>query len=103
MQITELYDLFRKSTGISTDTRAIKPGNIFFALKGDRFNGNLFAEKALQAGAAAIVIDEQHFPAKEKFILVDDPDRSGQVVLKTLQQLANYHRRQLKTRVIAIA
>src|SRR5438105_15146759 len=96
MYISGLYDLFRKSTGISTDTRSLQSGNIFFALKGESFNGNLFAEKALLAGASFVVVDEKKLPANEKVILVDD-------VLATLQQLANHHRRQLKTRVIAIA
>lgn len=96
MHISELYGLFRKSSGISTDTRSIRPGNIFFALKGDHFNGNLFAQKALDTGAAYVVVDEVHFPAQGKIILVQD-------VLKMLQQLAKHHREQLPVKIIAIA
>src|ERR1043165_6330062 len=96
MQISALYELFKKSTGISSDTRSIKSGNIFFALKGVNFNGNLFAEKALKAGASFAIVDEKHFPDSGKIILVED-------VLKSLQQLANFHRRNLKTKIIAIA
>lgn len=95
MQSSELYEWFRKSSGVSTDTRAIKNGNIFFALKGDRFNGNIFAEKALEAGASLVVVDEKHFPDNEKIILVDE-------ALKTLQQLASYHRGRINTKIIAI-
>ena len=96
MLIPELYPLFKKSSGISTDTRSISPGNIFFALKGENFNGNLFAQKALDAGAAYVVVDETHFPANEKIIAVND-------VLKTLQQLAMHHRKQLPAKIIAIS
>ncbi len=95
MQVSQLYDLFCKSTGISTDTRSVEQGNIFFALKGERFNGNLYAENALKGGAAYVVIDEKYFDENERFILVED-------VLKTLQQLANFHRKQLQTIIIAI-
>src|SRR6185295_14110750 len=102
MQLSVLYNLFSKSTGISTDTRSIKPGNIFFALKGDRFNGNLFAENALKAGASYVVIDEQHFAANEKLIVAQDAGGSGQSVLKSMQELANYHRKQLQAKIIAI-
>src|SRR5258706_5082577 len=96
MQVSKLYDLFKKSTGISTDTRSIKEGNIFFALKGEHFNGNLFIERALESGASFAVADEKHFSGSEKIILVGD-------VLKMLQQLANFHRKNLKTKIIAIA
>lgn len=95
MTIENLYSLFIQSTGISTDTRKIISGNIFFALKGENFNGNKFARKALDLGAAYVVIDEKEFVFNEKTILVDD-------VLKTLQQLANFHRRKLKIPVLAI-
>src|SRR5262245_33113696 len=96
MQIERLYELYLKSSGVSTDTRSIRNGNLFFALRGEHFNGNLFAEKALQAGASFAVVDERHFHESEKIILVDD-------ALKTLQALANQHRRRLKTKIIAIA
>ena len=100
MQIETLYKLFLASTGVTTDTRNIGKGNIFFALKGDKFNANEFAEEALNKGAGYVVVDElKNEDWKNKFgvrmILVDD-------VLKTLQQLAGYHRIQLKCPVIAI-
>jgi len=100
MQIETLYKLFLASTGVTTDTRNIGKGNIFFALKGDKFNANEFAEEALNKGAGYVVVDELgNEDWKNKFgvrmILVDD-------VLKTLQQLAGYHRIQLKCPVIAI-
>jgi UDP-N-acetylmuramoyl-tripeptide--D-alanyl-D-alanine ligase len=95
MSIEQLYPIFLKSSGISTDTRKIEAGNIFFALKGPSFNGNMFAEKALESGASHAVIDEKEFQTDERFILVDD-------VLNTLQQLAKHHRQQLTIPIIAI-
>jgi UDP-N-acetylmuramoyl-tripeptide--D-alanyl-D-alanine ligase len=100
VQIEDLYIAYLASTGITTDTRNISEGNIFFALKGDKFNANEFAEEALNKGAAYVVIDELiNLGWKEKYderlILVED-------VLETLQQLAGYHRQQLKCPVLAI-
>ena len=95
MKIEKLYQLFLSSSGITTDTRAIKDGNIFFALKGERFNGNEYTAKALELGADYAVIDEVQKENNEQFILVDD-------VLKTLQDLANYYRNQLDIPVLAI-
>lgn len=100
MQIEQLYALFLQSTGVTTDTRNIGTGNIFFALKGDKFNANQFAAEALEKGAAYVVIDEltnNDWQAQygSRLILVAD-------VLTTLQQLAGYHREQLKCPVIAI-
>jgi UDP-N-acetylmuramoyl-tripeptide--D-alanyl-D-alanine ligase len=92
-----LYNIFRQSKGISTDTRKIKKDSIFFALKGENFNGNKFALEALQKGALKAVVDEN----------LDITDRSDIIqvdnVLKTLQDLAQFHRRKLKTPIIAIA
>jgi UDP-N-acetylmuramoyl-tripeptide--D-alanyl-D-alanine ligase len=100
--IEKLYSIFLEHPLICTDSREIKKGGIFFALKGGNFNGNLFAEQAIKDGCVYAVIDEQQYlPGRqadkkdEKFILVPD-------VLKTLQQLANFHRRQLLIPVIAI-
>ena len=90
-----LYDIFLKSAGVSTDTRSIIPGSIFFALKGDRFNGNKFAQQALHNGAAFAVIDEEEFYSPVKMILVGD-------ALVALQQLANFHRRRFSIPVLAI-
>lgn len=98
--IEKLYALFLASTGITTDTRNIQAGNIFFSLKGEKFNANEFAEDALAKGAAYVVVDEI-FKAewKEQYsmqlVLVND-------VLQTLQRLASYHRVQFKFPVLAI-
>jgi UDP-N-acetylmuramoyl-tripeptide--D-alanyl-D-alanine ligase len=93
--IQELYKTFVSSTGISTDTRKIIPGNIFFALKGPNFNANTFAEKALEAGASLAVVDDKKFAKSEKILLVED-------TLQVLQDLANFHRKQLNIPIIAI-
>lgn len=95
MKITDLYNLYKAHPLISTDTRSIQPSALFFALKGPSFNGNAFAEKALESGAAFAIIDEPAFRKTEQYILVDD-------VLRTLQQLAIYHRIQLDIPVIGI-
>lgn len=100
MQIESLYRNFLSSTGVTTDTRSIAEGNIFFALKGDKFNANTFVAEAFAKGAKIVVADELHDVTwKEKFsdklLLVDNS-------LKTLQQLARHHRNQLKCPVIAI-
>jgi UDP-N-acetylmuramoyl-tripeptide--D-alanyl-D-alanine ligase len=94
MKIEELYNLYIKSSGVCTDTRKIKKGCLFFCLKGENFNGNTFAKKAIEQGAAIAVIDEQKYQS-EQTVLVDD-------VLTTLQQLANYHRKQFKIPFIGI-
>ncbi|MFN8295246.1 MAG: UDP-N-acetylmuramoyl-tripeptide--D-alanyl-D-alanine ligase [Chitinophagales bacterium] len=93
MEIKELYQLFLKSNGVTTDTRKIGRGQIYFALKGNNFNGNTFASEAVEQGAAYSIIDEHEFNKNEKCILVDD-------VLNTLQQLANYHLKQVNPKAI---
>lgn len=95
MQIAALYEKFLDSSGISTDTRKIEKGNIFFALKGENFNGNLFAQQAADKGATLIVADEKHFADHDHILLVED-------ALSTLQQLASHHRRKLNLKVLAI-
>ncbi|MEP7127393.1 MAG: UDP-N-acetylmuramoyl-tripeptide--D-alanyl-D-alanine ligase [Chitinophagales bacterium] len=95
MQITELYQQFLNSSGISTDTRKIEKGKIFFALKGENFNGNLFAEEAVKSGASLVIVDEAHFTQQEKIVVVED-------ALETLQQLAHHHRKALQLKVLAI-
>jgi UDP-N-acetylmuramoyl-tripeptide--D-alanyl-D-alanine ligase len=87
MQIAELYKLYLQFPSIQTDTRKVKQSDLFFALKGPNFNGNLFAAEALAKGAAYAIVDEQ--PAKDDARIIAVPD-----VLKTLQDLALYHRRQ---------
>lgn len=95
MDIRNLYEIFLKHPKISTDTRKIEEGAIFFALKGERFNANTFAAEALAKGAVYAVVDEAPFAVGGRFILVDD-------VLATLQQLARYHRSQLRIPVIGL-
>ena len=95
MSINELYEIFLKFPRISTDSRSIEKGSLFFALKGDQFNGNIYADSALEKGAAFAVIDESEYQLDNRYILVDN-------VLNTLQQLARYHRLQLSLPVIAI-
>lgn len=95
MTIPELYNIYLQNPSIQTDTRKLKQGDIFFALKGPNFNGNLFAAQALEAGAAYAVIDEMQEGGNERMILVPD-------VLQALQDLASYHRDQFKIPFIAI-
>ena len=95
MTTEELYKVFKQYPSVQTDTRKLKEGDIFFALKGDNFNGNTFAEKAIEAGAAFAVIDEAQYAIFGKTILVDD-------VLTSLQQLAKHHRQQFNIPFIAI-
>lgn len=97
MNIAPLYQIFLSCTGVTTDSRNCPKDSLFIALKGDTFNGNAFASKALEAGSAYAVVDEAAYaPAGDtRYILVDN-------CLHTLQQLANYHRRQLGTRIIGI-
>ncbi len=95
MTIEELYNIYLQNPSIQTDTRKLKQGDIFFALKGPNFNGNTFAAKALEAGAAYAVIDEIQQAKDERMILVPD-------VLQALQDLASYHRDQFKIPFIAI-
>lgn len=96
MTIDALHKLFLTHLSVSTDTRKIKPGDLFFALKGDSFNGNHFAEKALHTGASYAIIDESEFDLNNgKTILVEN-------VLKTLQKLATFHRKYLGLPIIAL-
>ena len=95
MTIEQLYTIFQQYPSVQTDTRTLKAGDIFFALKGPNFNANQFAEKALAAGAAYAIVDEVPAVPNDRIIVVND-------VLDTLQQLAQYHRRQLNIPFIAI-
>ncbi len=96
MGINELYSIFCEYPMVTTDSRVCNRGSIFFALKGERFNGNLFAKKALDAGCSYAVVDEYVGDSKnERIIKVDD-------VLTTLQELSNFHRKKLKIPIIAI-
>jgi len=91
----ELYQHFLKNPSVSTDTRNIIPGSIFFALKGDHFNANEFALQAIEKGAAFAVVDEEIHQQNEQLLLVDD-------VLSALQDLARYHRKQLNIPVVGL-
>ena len=95
MNIEQLYNLLKINKSVSTDSRAIKKGSIFFALKGENFNGNKFAEEALKKGASFAVIDEEKYKLHDKIFLVEN-------VLETLQNLATYHRKYLKLPIISL-
>ena len=95
MDIAELYKIYLQHSTIQTDTRKLQPGGIYFALSGANFDGNTFAQQAIEKGVAYAVIDNAAYAANEQYIVVPD-------VLTALQQLANYHRRQLNIPFIAI-
>lgn len=95
MSISSLYDIFLKHPVITTDSRDCPADSIFFALKGETFDGNAYAQKALELGCAYAVVDEAEYATDYRCILVDD-------VLKTLQLLANYHRKALGTPIIGV-
>lgn len=95
MSIEQLYEIYKQYPSVQTDTRKLKGGDLFFALKGDNFNGNHFAKQAIDAGAAYAVIDEKEFEIPGKTILTDD-------ALATLQRLAKHHRQQFDIPFIAI-
>lgn len=96
IEIQELYQLYLQcDLKVSTDTRKIEPGSLFFALKGENFNANTFANEALTKGARYVVIDEKEYHLEQGTILVEN-------ALATLQKLANYHRNQLKIPFIGI-
>ena len=95
MNIEQLYKIYQQYNSVQTDTRQLKNGDMYFALKGPNFNGNHFAKQALDAGASYAIIDEDEFSIEGKTILVPD-------VLQALQELALHHRKQLSIPVIAI-
>lgn len=95
METTALYNLFLQYPSVTTDSRICPKDSIFFALKGERFNGNLFAEKAIEAGCAYAVVDEEPERENDRIILVKD-------VLLSLQKLANWHRKKLKIPIVGI-
>ena len=97
LQIEEIYGLYTQTAGVCTDTRNILQGGMFFALKGETFNGNAFAVAALEGGAAYAVVDEPQVEeaAPERIILVED-------VLVALQQMARHHRKQFRIPVVAL-
>lgn len=96
MEIASLYKLYIETGKVSTDTRKITNGSLFFTLKGDNFDGNKFTLEALEKGAAYVIADDPELKDKHPNIIVTEN------ALTTLQKLANYHRHQLKAKVLAI-
>ena len=97
MKTEELYKLFQQHPTITTDSRDVPEGSMFFALKGESFNGNAYAKSALEKGAAYAIIDEKEYleDGNDRLILVED-------VLTSLQQLAHFHRMALGTTIIGV-
>ena len=95
MNLDDLYALFRKYPRVTTDSRNCPPGSLFFALKGDTFDGNRFAAQALESGCAYAIVDDPAEQKSDRMILTDN-------VLETLQRLAAHHRRLLGTPIIGI-
>lgn len=93
--IPALYEVYRQHPSVCTDSRKVKAGDLFFALKGESFDGNQYALQALRDGAAYAVVDDQSLAGLEKCLLVDN-------VLTALQQLATHHRRQFTIPVLAL-
>ncbi len=93
--VEQLYRKFKECSGVSTDTRHIRPDSMFFALKGPNFNANTFASEAIEKGARYAIVDEGEYLENERCLLVEDG-------LTALQELAHHHRLQLKIPVIAI-
>ncbi len=93
--LSELYKLFLECDGVSTDSRNVLINSMFFALKGDSFDGNKYAIEALNKGAKYSIIDDAKYFTHKNCILVTD-------VLKSLQNLANYHRKVLAIPIISI-
>jgi UDP-N-acetylmuramoyl-tripeptide--D-alanyl-D-alanine ligase len=96
MEIDDIHSLFSNSSGISTDTRTIKKKNIFFCLKGQNFNGNLFIDQAISLGASFVIYDEEKLNHKSKKAI------KVKNALETLQALAKYHRSRFNIPVIAL-
>jgi|WetSurMetagenome_2_1015567.scaffolds.fasta_scaffold65971_2 UDP-N-acetylmuramoyl-tripeptide--D-alanyl-D-alanine ligase len=95
MDIKAIYQLYQQHKVISTDSRNITPGCIFFALKGEHFNGNQFASQAVEQGASAAIVDEDTGNSDERIIRVAD-------VLGTLQDMAAYHRNHCRFIILAV-
>ena len=94
-KIEDIYSKYQQCESVSTDTRKVNSNCLFVSLKGANFNGNQFAEKALQEGAKYVMVDEEEFAKDERYILVDD-------CLTSLQKLANHHRKQLGIPIVAL-
>ena len=90
-----LYKIYKQSTGVSTDTRSLEKGNLFFALSGERFDANAFVDQALQKGAIGVVCSKEPEHKNDRVFVVSDP-------LRSLQNLASWHRAQLEYPIIAL-
>lgn len=95
MNIEQIYQTYLQSRTVTTDSRQITPGCIFFAFKGATFDGNAFAPQALEQGAAMCVLSDSQYKVDDRCVVVDD-------VLATLQQLARHHRAQLTIPILGI-
>jgi UDP-N-acetylmuramoyl-tripeptide--D-alanyl-D-alanine ligase len=95
ISVEALYDIFLQHPYITTDTRKINQGDIFFALKGHNFNANDFSLQAIKEGAAYAVVDDATLPPHDQFLFCDD-------VLTMLQNLAGFHRNKFSIPIIAI-
>ncbi len=95
MKIDELYELFKQSSGVCTDTRNLEKNQLFFALKGPSFNGDDFALEAINKGALYAIVSKNCTENSERIIPVEDP-------LKALQKLARLHRDQFEIPVIGL-
>jgi UDP-N-acetylmuramoyl-tripeptide--D-alanyl-D-alanine ligase len=95
MNIQDIHNLFLKCKSVSIDTRKIEKDSMFFAIKGENFDANTFAAKALDLGALFVIIDNESYAIDERTILVENS-------LETLQELAKYHRSYLKLPIIAL-
>ncbi|MEH6512891.1 MAG: Mur ligase domain-containing protein, partial [Maribacter arcticus] len=95
MNVQDLHSIFLEFPSVNTDTRKIKKNDIFFALKGDNFNGNTYAQQAINNGASYVIIDQKEYYINDKTILVED-------TLVMLQKLANYHRNFCSAKVISL-
>ena len=95
MSILELYEIFKQNPIITTDSRNCPENSLFFALKGEKFNGNHYAKDTIENGCSYAFVDEKEFADGKKIIYVEN-------VLETLQKLANHHRKVLNTPIIGI-
>ena len=95
MEIKNIHDLFLQRSSVSIDTRKIEKNSMFFAIKGERFDANPFAEEALKNGASYVIIDNEAYFIDERTILVEDS-------LKALQELSKFHRKHLKLPIVAL-
>ena len=94
-KLKSVYEIYRQSLGINTDSRTLKKGEVFFALKGENFNGNAFAKTAIDLGASAVICDENQDFSHDNLFIVEDS-------LEFLQNLANHHRHQCSATFIGI-